>query len=261
MNIYKLSRRLAAVVSLLLLAIPLCAQNTVYYVESTAADVDGEIAVNVRGVNIDTLVGVQFSLQWDTEVIQLLRVENVALNGSQNGNFNQTQISEGRIGYLENDGTLVGFGLPDSSLLFTLVFDPQTTVTTDTEIEFSDMPFSAVVSTSSNNTITPDLMAGTVTLRGSNSLVTFAEDPRLTVAPNPFRDYSQLTIDLNYGGAATVDVLDLSGRVLDRRTVNITPGATTFELSAQSFPANGAYIVRLTTGQEQLHRKVILQGR
>lgn len=261
MNIPTLRRCLAAGAFFLLTTFSLLAQNTQYFVESVAADVDGEVAVNVRGISIDTLVGVQFSVSWDTELLEFLRVENVALNGSQMGNFNQSQLAEGRIGYLENDGTLMGFGLPDSTLLFTLVFNPLTTVTSATEITFTDTPLPPRAKSTANNDVEPDFVAGTVTLNGANSLVTIVEDPRLTVAPNPVTDHAQLTLTLPYGGPATLEILDASGRRLAVRRQDLTPGRTQLELTAADFPANGAYVIRLTTGRERLHRKVIFQGR
>lgn len=261
MNIPTLRRRLTVVASFLFVAFSLSAQNTQYFVENVSADVDGEVAVNVRGISIDTIVGVQFSVSWDTELLEFLRVENVALNGAQNQNFNQSQLDEGRIGYLEQDGTLQGFGLPDSSLLFTLIFQPLTTVTSETAITFTDMPLPTRVKSSANNDIEPDMVDGMVTLNGVNSLVTFAEDPRLTVAPNPLQDYAQVTLQLPYGGTATLEILDISGRRLAVRDRDFTPGTTQFELTKRDFPANGTYIVRLTTGREQLHRKVVVQGR
>lgn len=260
MNIPKLLRRLTAVATFLFAALALTAQNTEYFVESISADVNGEVSVNVRGINVDTLVGVQFSVQWDQSVLEFLRVENVAMDGSLMGNFNQTQIANGRIGYLEADGTLMGFGLPDSSLLFTLVFNPLTTVSTATDISFVEEPLRTSVRSSNNNEVDPDLTNGTISLNGANSVATFAEDPRLTVAPNPFRDFSQLNIRLDYSGTAYFDILDINGRQISRRTQALTPGSTTIDLQARDFPANGAYIVRLTTEREQLHRKVILQG-
>lgn len=261
MNIPTLRRRTAVVAYLLFAAFSLSAQNTQYFIEDVSADVDGEVAVNVRGISIDTLVGVQFSVSWDTLLLQFVRVENVALDGAQNQNFNQSQVNEGRLGYLEQDGSLQGFGLPDSALLFTIVFDPLTTVTSETEITFTDMPLPARVKSTANNDVEPDLIGGMVTLNGANSLHTFAEDPRLTVAPNPFRDYGQLTLQLPYGGTATLEILDMAGRRLAARDRDFTPGATRFELTGQDFPANGTYILRLTTGREQLHRKVVVQGR
>lgn len=261
MNISTLRRCLAAVVFLLSVNSLLSAQNTQYFVESVSADVDGEVAVNVRGISIDTIVGVQFSLGWDTDLLEFLRVENVALNGSQNQNFNQSQLADGRIGYLEQDGTLMGFGLPDSSLLFTLFFNPLITVASNTDISFTDLPLPARVKSTANNDVNPDLIDGTVMLNGPNSLASFAEDPRLAVVPNPLMDYGQVTLNLPYSGTATLEILDISGRRLAVRDRDFTPGPTQFELTQRDFPANGTYIVRLTTGREQLHRKVVVQGR
>ncbi|MEM6771060.1 MAG: T9SS type A sorting domain-containing protein [Bacteroidota bacterium] len=260
MNIPKLFRRLSAVVALLFVTLSLSAQDTQYFVESISADVNGEVAVNVRGISIDTLVGVQFSVQWDPTLLDFVRVDNITLDGSFMGNFNRTQIDEGRIGYLEADGNLVGFGLPDSDLLFTWVFSPQTTVTTATDVTFAEDPLRTSARSSNNNEVDPILTGGTISLNGANSLATFSEDPRLTIAPNPFRDYSQLNIRLDYGGAADLEILDANGRRITRRTQAITPGNTTIDLYAKDFPTNGAYIVRITTEREQLHRKVIVQG-
>jgi hypothetical protein len=261
MNIPTLLRRLSAAVTLLFVATSLSAQNTQFYVESVAADVDNEVIVNVRGINIDTLVGVQFSVQWDKDLLEFIAVDNVAMGGSQGGNFNQTQLAEGRIGYLEADGSLMGFGLADSTLLFTLRFDALTTVSGTTDITFVEIPLRTSARSSNNNDVEPDLMTGVVTLLGASSLATFAEDDRLTVAPNPFRDYSQISLSLNYGGNATLELMDISGRTLSRQARSFTPGNTTFNLSGADFPANGTYIVRLTTDREQLHRKVVFQGR
>lgn len=250
-----------AAAAILFATLSLSAQNTEYFIESTTADVNGEITVNVRGVNIDTLVGVQFSVEWDSTLLNFLRVENVTLDGSLMGNFNQTQLTQGRIGYLEADGTLVGFGLPDSTLLFTLVFESLTTVSTNTEITFAEEPLRTSARSTNNNDVTPDLTAGMVTLNGANSVVTFAEDPRLTVSPNPFRDISQVSLSLDYSGTAALEVLDISGRMIARRTQAFTAGTTSIELNAKDFPTNGTYLLRITTNREQLHRKVVLQGR
>ncbi len=261
MNIPNLFRRLMVAATILFATLSLSAQNTEYFIESTTASVDGEIAVNVRGVNIDTLVGVQFSVQWDSTVLNFLRVENVVLEGSLMGNFNQTQLVNGRIGYLEADGTLVGFGLPDSSLLFTMVFESLTTVSVNTDLSFTEKPLRTSVRSSNNNEVVPVLTSGTVNLNGTNSVRTFAEDPRLTVSPNPFQDLSQINLNLSYSGTAALEILDISGRMVVRRTQAFTAGNTSIELNAEDFPTNGTYILRITTNREQLHRKVVLQGR
>jgi hypothetical protein len=63
---------------------------------------------------------------------------------------------------------------------------------------------------------------------------------------------------LNYGGPAVLEILDLSGQLISSRTINLSAGNNVTELQAQDFPGEGAYIIRLITDREQLHRKLIL---
>ncbi|MEO0732137.1 MAG: T9SS type A sorting domain-containing protein [Bacteroidota bacterium] len=259
MNIINLLRRLSVALPLLLVVCSLPAQ-TEFFVEDVSAGVDAEVRVNVRGTNVDSLVGIQFSLSWDTLTLEYLGVTNIALNGAPEDNFNHTELDSGRIGYLEFDLGLNPLELVDSAVLFTLRFQPLTTVTTETVIDFEESPALVSVVDVMNERITPVLSPGQVSLEGANSLRTFAEDPRLTVAPNPFSDFSRVTARLNYGGDARVELLDLSGRTLRHQTWKLLPGTNTLDFWAADFPAAGTYLVRLTTDREQLHRKLILQA-
>lgn len=261
MNIPILFRCLAAVLLLFSTPFALVAQQTQYYIQDVVADIDSEVAVEVRGIDIDTIVGVQFSIAWDSTLFDFRRVEAIALDGTFQGNFNSTRTVSGQLGYLEADGTLMGFGLPDSALLFRVILEPLTTVSTTTTISFASAPLRTSVRSSNNNTIEPLMTNGTVVLNGANSLSSVAEDPRLTVAPNPFRAFTQLTVRLAYGGPASLDILDPHGRLLKRQQHQLPAGNNTLTLRGRDFPANGAYIIRLTTAREQLHRKVIMNGR
>lgn len=235
------------------------AQTTEFFVEDVTARVDEEIAVNVKGNGLEEIVGLQLSLSWDTLTLEYVGIKNIALEGTPEDNFNLTQLDSGRVGYLEVDNSLRGFGLPDSTLLFTLRFRSVTTVSTETDIVWGQEPLRRTVSDSENNTVTPELKPGTVNLEGSNSIPTFAEDPRFTVVPNPMSDHGQIRVNLNYQGAATLEVLDVAGKTLLRRPWNLRPGDNTYPLAPALFPADGTYIVRLITDHEQFHRKVVLR--
>ncbi|MEM1359746.1 MAG: T9SS type A sorting domain-containing protein [Bacteroidota bacterium] len=263
MNIINLLQRASALGVLLLAASALFAQTTEFFVEDVTARVDEEISVNVRGSGLEDIVGLQLSLSWDTLTLDYVGITNIALEGTPEDNFNLTQLDSGRVGYLEVDNSLRGFGLPDSSLLFTLRFRSATTVSTETDIVWGEAPLRRTVSDANNNSVTPELRPGTVNLEGSNSLSTFAEDPRFTVMPNPMSDHGQIRVTLNYRSSATLEVLDVAGKTLLRQPWSLHPGGNTLPLTSASFPADGSYIVRLITDREQLHRKVIFrrQGR
>jgi len=259
MNIPKFIWRVTAALLLLIIALPLSAQTTSFFVEDATTDTESEVQVNVRGVNVDEAAGIQFSLAWDIEALEFLGVSNIALDGMLEGNFNQTQLSSGRLGYLEFDSSLMGLGLPDSSLLFTIRFQPKMSVGLETTIAFDSIPVAVSANDGANNRLGTELASGTVTIDGPSSISVFAEDPRFTVAPNPFSDFSQLRFQSNYGGEATLELMDISGRTIRQQPYALRAGVNTLELSAADFGADGTYIVRLTTDREQLHRKVIVR--
>lgn len=246
------------VVLFVLMLLPLSGQNAEFFVEDLAAETGGPISVNVRANGMANLVGIQFSVSWDTEILDYTGVSNIILNGAPEGNFNRTQLDSGRIGYLEADLSLEGFDLEDSVVLFSINFMPKTNNSEVTSISFSEMPLRFSGMDVMNNRIDTITTDGTITLEGTNSVSAFAEDPRFSVAPNPFTRFVMVKTSLNYGGTATLELLDLSGRLLSSRKLNLIAGNDVTELQAEEFPGEGAYIIRLVTDREQLHRKVIL---
>ena len=240
--------------------LPLSGQNAEFFVEDLTAVTGEEVSVNVRANGMANLVGIQFSVSWDTELLEYTGVSNIVLDGAPGENFNRTQLDSGRIGYLEADLSLMGFGLPDSVILFSLNFMPKTNNSDVTEIAFSEMPLRFSGMDAMNNRIDTITTNGVLRLEGTSSIRAFAEDPRFAVAPNPFTDFVRVKTQLNYGGPATLEVLDLAGRLLRSRKIHLPAGSQVTELQAEEFPGEGAYIIRLVTDREQLHRKVILHA-
>ncbi len=237
------------------------AQETKFFAEDVIAPAGGEVSVNVRANGMAGVVGLQFSVSWDTLLLDFRGVSNVALDGDLNNNFNQTQIDSGRIGYLEVDPNLQGFGLPDSAILFTIDFVSLQPYAVVTELSFAETPLSCKGMDNQNVALACDRTSGTITLEGTSGLPAFAEDPRFSVAANPFTDFVNVTTRLNYSGQARLEILDLNGRLFHERRVQFRAGEQTTQLSASDFPSTGAYIIRLITNREQLHRKVVLQSR
>ena len=214
------------------------------------------MAVDVLAAGLSDVAGMQMTIAWDSSVLQLVGLENIEL-GATESSFNQRLLENGRLGYVHTDPTLQGF-MRDSARLFTINFESLTTVTTNTMIRFTDSPVDTVMSDANGATVSPEWRDAMITVQGSTSTLNVtAEDARLRVHPNPITDYSQVEITLTYGGEATLDVLEASGRLLRRQEIDLTPGRATYRLNPSDFPVAGSYLIRLTTGREQLIRKVV----
>ena len=241
----------------MLAAVSLSGQDAEFFVDDVAVELGDSISVDVVGLNVDQLVGFQFSVCWDTTVLAYQGVKNIILDGSPAENFNRVQLDSGRLGYLLIDNTLNGFAVADSVRLFTLRFLPVGTQSLTTEIRFCEEPlrFSGMdVDNARIDTLTTD---GVVTLGDASGLPSFARNPRFRASPNPFTERLYLDTDLPYGSAATLEILDLRGRLLLQRPVRVNAGKQRIELAGRDFPGAGAFVVRLVTDREQLHRRVI----
>lgn len=260
MNISSLLRRLPGIVVLILALLPLHAQDTEIFIEDVTAAAGGELSVKVRGLGLESVVGMQFSISWDTLLLGYQSATKLDVNNAMTG-FNESRLNSGYLGYLAVDNELNSLSIPDSAVIFTVFFESLSPQAATTKVAFDSIPvrisFSDAVGDVLESVVTPC----TVTLETSSAVPAFAEDARFTVAPNPFSDFVRIKTNLAYSGRATLEILELSGRKISSRTLSQRAGIQTTELSAGDFPGEGAYIIRLVTDREQLHRKVVLHGR
>lgn len=257
MNIALIAKPVLPVVLILFGGVLAFAQEAEFFVEAATVDAGGEVRVNVRGNNIGDLVGLQYSLAWDKEVLEYEGIENIAFDKDMGESFNLSRLDTGRIGFLLVDPEQDGFNLPDSSLMFTFVFTASTSVGVQTTITWVEDPLEAVVLDNDGQTVTTTYTEGTVTVMGPNSLRNVAEDSRLTAWPNPVVGAATVRLQLNYATAATLELLDPSGRIVDRRNADVVAGTVEINLPASAFGSDGTYILRLTTDRERIHRKIV----
>lgn len=259
MTFIDLRQRIVLMALLLLCPLLSFSQDVTLFVEQDTFQNDGPIAVNVRASGIDDVAQFTFSLQWDTLVLQYTGVSNLALDAEVSSNFNQLQSDTGRLGYVAPlaPNLIAGYGVPDSTLLFTLNFTALTESRSLTTIRFVNNPTNIFFGRGDLTMPTDTLIEGTILVEGSSAIRSIAEDERLTVSPNPVTDYSQVELKLDYRSQAFLEVMDANGRTLSRRSLQVIPGRMTERLGESLFPSAGTYLIRLTTDREQITRKVI----
>jgi YD repeat-containing protein len=82
----------------------------------------------------------------------------------------------------------------------------------------------------------------------------------ITLAPNPTTDRATLRYDLRTGAAISIEVRDLTGRLVAQpvRAERRAAGANQETLALQTLPA-GVYVVRLTAGDASRQIKLVIQ--
>ncbi|MEO6760388.1 MAG: HYR domain-containing protein, partial [Saprospiraceae bacterium] len=111
----------------------------ILFLENSPASCGQQVALDVTTFNFDSLGSLQFSLNWNTAVLQF---DSVSLNGSvlnlSPANFGTTFTGVGRLAFSWTTGSLFGTTVPQGALLFQVYY---TVIGTGaTSVQFGDSP-------------------------------------------------------------------------------------------------------------------------
>lgn len=88
--------------------------------------------------------------------------------------------------------------------------------------------------------------------------ITFTEfNLNLTIAPNPAKDKTSLLININEANEAAIEIVNMQGRSILKRSERLNTGNNTIEFPLDAF-VSGVYIVRIAVGNEVIHQKLII---
>ncbi|GAB5555102.1 MAG: hypothetical protein Sapg2KO_46930 [Saprospiraceae bacterium] len=122
------------------LSFSLAAQDPTFLVEQQKTGPGDSVRICLRTTDFQNIISLQFTLNWDAEVLSFLGTNNYELPGLNEFNFNQQRSSEGLLPFVWFDGAGEGINLPDSSGLFCLYFQALGVVGDSSLIAFSNDP-------------------------------------------------------------------------------------------------------------------------
>lgn len=93
---------------------------------------------------------------------------------------------------------------------------------------------------------------------GSNASVEESDIHTLNAYPNPSTGVFYVTSNIAYSGNATVDILDITGKVIYSQKVVMNNSLTNTTIHLE-FAAKGTYNMRFTTDKEVFFRKLVIQ--
>jgi GEVED domain len=83
-------------------------------------------------------------------------------------------------------------------------------------------------------------------------------ETKLSLIPNPAKTKTNLRLDTQTGGDATVYILSMEGKMTFSHTYRVTPGSNDIELVIPNSMSPGNYIVRVVAGKEIIERKLVV---
>lgn len=211
-----------------------------------------EAPITVR--NFDRIIGAQFSLRWNPDVLSLQEIDQLGFADLSLDNHFNMKADSGWVSFLYLDLGLTGKDLPDNGVLFNLRFSVIGESGQETAISFSDFPTEREVTDTSSISTSEPIVAtfqdGYLSVEGAvGTTATVQVDPqRLRITnsqPNPFQQELLLDLFFAEAGRYQVQVVDLSGREVFGQDHFWASGQQRLVLGADQFPHTGLYFIRL----------------
>ena len=233
---------------------------------SSADGAPGElITIQVSAENLVNVVGMQFSLDWDPDVITFQEVNDFSIPFLGFGNFGAQDADLGRIGMLwfDNSASSQGITAPATNL-FKLEFLANPGITqAGTSISFSGVPSSIEISDTSFTDIGMIPINGGINVLDPNDLVEL-NTPVVTIGqnvPNPFCEETFIPIELTESNEVKIEIINLTGARIFEYTEFIHPGLHEINIPGDIFPVNGTYLYSVLIGEKKVSKKLFYNGK
>jgi hypothetical protein len=144
------------------------------------------------------IVGVQYSMNWNPEVLRFDGIMNPALNAGIPENFGLSGVESGVLTFSWYDQTLTGMTLPDSASLYLVRFQAIGSAGSATAFTFGNMPTTKEVVDTSFQAITAGFYDGLISVMNPNSIADIADVPVniSDCTPNPISNTAFFDIGL-----------------------------------------------------------------
>jgi hypothetical protein len=202
------------------------------------------VSVPVKVADLQNISGMQFTMEFDNNLLSLTGVEAAALNVNDN-NFGFADIHNGVITVSWNNAKEIT--LDANTTLFTLSFVAKDNGSLSQAIAVN----SAVTSSEAYDT---DANIMNVTWRVNNTQSGFE---LFQNNPNPFKENTKISFNLPEAMSANITVYDLTGKVVKSLDVNASKGMNTVELNQMNV-SPGVFYYTLQAGTYKQTKKMVI---
>ncbi|MBI5917166.1 MAG: T9SS type A sorting domain-containing protein [Bacteroidetes bacterium] len=198
--------------------------------------------------NFRQIVGYQFTLRFDTEMLDFQRIETGALPSLSEANFGFRLLDEGALTTSWNNATPTD--LPEDAVLFSLVFEAKNSGHLAGALQLNS-DYTQAEAYFENGELLDLALNFEQPFTIDHSPLT------VTTSPNPFRETTVIGFNLSEAQEATLRVFDTAGRLVLTRRGSFGPGRNELKISGIDLPAPGTYLYRLQTASEVATGKVV----
>jgi len=206
----------------------------------------------------------QFSMDWDPDVITFQEVKNFAIPDLGLGNFGPQEADQGRLGmnWFDNSSNV---GITHSSTnLFKVEFRAnEGIVQAGTQISFSGVPVAIEIADTSFMDIGMNPINGVITVLDPND-INDVEKADIIIGqnrPNPFCEDTFIPVEVKESNELKIEIINLTGAQIYEHTEFIHPGLHKINIPGDIFPANGTYLYSVLIGEKKVAKKLFYNGK
>lgn len=210
-----------------------------------------EYTVDFRAKDFAELIGYQFAIGFDVQALEFVNLEAGSLDGMGDANFGMTSINDGVIttSYDHSAAQKV----EANQELFSITFRAQTDVNLSDVLEVSSRTMIAEAYDAALNLYNVDFV-----FRTETSVATSTEFSLMQNAPNPFNNVTSIGFTLPEAGDATLNVYDVTGKVLLSIQRTFAKGFNTVEINGSDLSGTGLMYYELVSGANKATKKMLI---
>ncbi len=209
----------------------------------------GEVfTANVKVIGFKDIIGTQFSIVWDSTLLQLIGVENFGLQGVRNDRFG---LFNGIVRFAWIDDGLSGITVNDSTTIFSIKFRAAFK-DASTQLRFTDLPAKIEVLDKNEKIVNVNTSDGTIFVGADTSTSTKEWFNSISIEvsdnyPNPFKESTRIVIVAAEAQYAELKLWTKEGKQIKTSILPLLSGENYLEIDSSIFPVSGVYYYQLLT--------------
>ena len=218
------------------------------------------VDIDIRVASFTGVMGMQFTLNWDPEVLDFIYVDSVNFGLDfihHEDNFGITNAENGVLTFFWLDETFQGVDLIDNSVIFSFKTRVVGSPAQSTVIEFGNVPTAIEISDVNEMVLPFETESGNVTVGGVSSVNNQERPEGFSIAPNPFKEIASVDFALNTKSNVLLQVYDQEGKIIIEKVKSYGSGLHTIQIHNNELSTAGVYYLNLTTEEFQVSEKLV----
>lgn len=223
------------------------AQSNVHFIAPNMSVEPGSyFLAPIKVAGFRRIVGVQYSMNWNPEVLRYDGIFNPALNAGIPENFGLSGVESGVLTFSWYDQTLVGMTLPDSANLYLVRFQAIGAADSTSTFTFGNTPTMKEVVDTSFQAIMAGFHDGLISIMGPNAIseITDALVNIGECTPNPISNAAFFDIGLKQAKQMVWTVFTPSGSELYTESAQLGAGNHRIPLKVEKMDTPGTYFCK-----------------